>query len=156
MENHDPKRWSFFQKLVQSDFHRKDVSLMDQDHLGFSLTNKENGAPIDYSFPPLRNEGAALGRMDAHVDYEANFQPPSSSAVGPTSMTLHPENSQFSGNQSSQFEGLVIPKSPESDIKPKVCYLSALIIFSYIVYTFVKLQVLFYYLMYFLVFRMGR
>ncbi|XP_058199792.1 uncharacterized protein LOC131314889 isoform X2 [Rhododendron vialii] len=120
MENHEPKRWSFFQKLVQSDFHRKDVSLMDQDHLGSSLTNKENGAPIDYSFPPLRNEGAALGRMDAHVDYEANFQPPSSSAVGPTSMTLHPENSQFSGNQSSQFEGLVNPKSPESDIKVEV------------------------------------
>ncbi|KAF7120319.1 hypothetical protein RHSIM_Rhsim13G0170400 [Rhododendron simsii] len=115
MENHEPKRWSFFQKLVQSDSHRNDVSLMDQDHLGFSPTNKENGAPIDYSFPPLRNEGAALGRMD--VDYEANFQPPSSSAVGPTSMTLHPENSQFSGNQGSQFEGLVNPKSPESDIK---------------------------------------
>lgn len=117
MENHEPKRWSFFQKLVQSDFPRKDVSLMDQDHLGFSQTNKENGAPIDYSFPPLRNEAVALGRLDSHVDYEANFQPPPSSAVGPTSMTLHPENSQFSGNQSSHFDALVNPKTPKADIK---------------------------------------
>lgn len=154
IENHEPKRWSFFQKLVQSDSHRKDVSLMDQDHLGFSLTIKENGASIDYSFPPLRNEGAALGRMDAHDDYEANFQPPSSSAVGPTSMTLHPENSQFSGNQSSQFEGLVNPKSPESDIT--VSYLLALIIFSYSIRFHQIAGALLLSNAFFLVFRMGR
>ncbi|KAF9604085.1 hypothetical protein IFM89_002760 [Coptis chinensis] len=36
MENHDPKHWSFFQKLAQDEFVRNDVFLMDQDHLGYS------------------------------------------------------------------------------------------------------------------------
>ncbi|KAL2473958.1 uncharacterized protein Fot_49694 [Forsythia ovata] len=34
---HEPKHWSFFQKLAKDDFVRKDVSLMDQDHLSLSV-----------------------------------------------------------------------------------------------------------------------
>ncbi|CAL5410527.1 unnamed protein product [Camellia sinensis] len=118
MENHEPKRWSFFQKLVQGDFVRKDISLMDQDHLGFSnpLTNTK-GAPIDYSFPPLKTEGVAMSYMDSHIDYESSFQPQSSGAVGPNTMDLHPENSQINGNESTQFDGLVNPRILESDIE---------------------------------------
>ncbi|XWS40465.1 hypothetical protein CRYUN_Cryun18bG0142400 [Craigia yunnanensis] len=72
MENHEPKHWSYFRNLAQDEFVRKDVSLMDQDHLGFSspLTNIEGGAPIDYSYPPLKSTGAvALG----HINPEVNF-----------------------------------------------------------------------------------
>ncbi|XP_022748747.1 uncharacterized protein LOC111298229 isoform X2 [Durio zibethinus] len=72
MENHEPKRWSYFRNLAQDEFVRKDVSLMDQDHLGFSspLTNIVGGAPIDYSYPPLKSAGAiTLG----HIKPEVNF-----------------------------------------------------------------------------------
>lgn len=116
MENHEPKRWSFFQKLVQVDFVRKDVSLMDQDHFGYSspLTNIQ-GAPIDYSFPPLKTEGVALGPLDSHIEYEANFQ--QSSAVELSTMDSHPESNQTNVNESMPFEGVVNPAAPESDIK---------------------------------------
>ncbi|GFS29779.1 kinase superfamily with octicosapeptide/Phox/Bem1p domain-containing protein [Actinidia rufa] len=120
MENHEPKRWSFFQKLVQSDFVRKDVSLMDQDHLGLSypLTNIKDETPIDYSFPPLKTEGVALGHMDSHINYEANFQPQSSGAVGPDTITMRTEdNPQFSGIESTQFNVMVKPRTLGSDIK---------------------------------------
>ncbi|CAL5346678.1 unnamed protein product [Camellia sinensis] len=116
MENHDPKRWSFFQKLVQSDSTRKDVSLMDQDHIVFSspLTKIDEGDSIDYGFPPLKTEGVALGHMNSHVNYVANFQPQSSGAVGPSTMNLHPENSpQINDNEGTQFDGLVIPSDIE-------------------------------------------
>lgn len=33
--NHEPKNWSFFQKLAGDEFRNKDVSLIDQDHLAF-------------------------------------------------------------------------------------------------------------------------
>ncbi|GFS44830.1 kinase superfamily with octicosapeptide/Phox/Bem1p domain-containing protein [Actinidia rufa] len=120
MENHEPKRWSFFQKLVQSDFGRKDVSLMDQDHHGFSypLTNIEDGTPIDYSFPPLKTEGVALGHMDSHINYKANFQPQPSGAVEPDTITLQTEDTpQFSGMESTQFDVMVKPRMLGSDIK---------------------------------------
>ncbi|KAE9621502.1 putative protein kinase TKL-Pl-6 family [Lupinus albus] len=38
MENHDPKRWSYFQRLAQG---LDNVSLIDQDHPGFSPTLRE-------------------------------------------------------------------------------------------------------------------
>ncbi|XVE67553.1 hypothetical protein DITRI_Ditri08aG0170100 [Diplodiscus trichospermus] len=72
MENHEPKHWSYFRNLAQDESVRKDVSLMDQDHLGFSspLTNIEAGAPVDYSYPPLKSAGeVAL----AHIKPEVNF-----------------------------------------------------------------------------------
>ncbi|XVE94274.1 hypothetical protein REPUB_Repub01dG0267400 [Reevesia pubescens] len=72
MENHEPKHWSYFRNLAQDEFVRKDVSLMDQDHLGFSspLTNIEGGVPVDYSYPPLKSGGAiALG----HIKPDTNF-----------------------------------------------------------------------------------
>ncbi|CAM8924492.1 unnamed protein product [Rhodiola kirilowii] len=65
IENPEPKHWSYFQKLAQDDNIRKDVSLMDQDHVGFSsvLVNANDGAPVDYSFPPLKNDGSPLDGM---------------------------------------------------------------------------------------------
>ncbi|KAK7243820.1 hypothetical protein RIF29_38632 [Crotalaria pallida] len=40
MENHEPKRWSYFQKLAQG---LDNVSLIDQDHLGYSPAIGEVG-----------------------------------------------------------------------------------------------------------------
>ncbi|KAL8096571.1 RAF-like serine/threonine-protein kinase 20 isoform X1 [Apium graveolens] len=36
MANHEPEHWSFFQKLAPDVFAQNDVSLMDQDHPGYS------------------------------------------------------------------------------------------------------------------------
>ncbi|KAG6416376.1 hypothetical protein SASPL_123805 [Salvia splendens] len=39
MENHEPKHWSFFQRLAGDECLRRDVSLIDQDHVIHSYAN---------------------------------------------------------------------------------------------------------------------
>ncbi|XP_038995426.1 uncharacterized protein LOC120119690 isoform X1 [Hibiscus syriacus] len=72
MENHEPKHWSYFRNLAQDEFIRKDVSLMDQDHLGFlsPLANIEGGALVDYSYPPLKSTGdVALAQSKPDINF---------------------------------------------------------------------------------------
>ncbi|KAL0300950.1 UNVERIFIED_CONTAM: putative serine/threonine-protein kinase DDB [Sesamum radiatum] len=59
IENHDPKHWSFFQRLAGDEFTRRDVSLIDQDHVMFSpgLTKVEEEAPLAYDFVPVTRDG---------------------------------------------------------------------------------------------------
>ncbi|XP_077244442.1 RAF-like serine/threonine-protein kinase 20 [Tasmannia lanceolata] len=69
VQNHEPKRWSFFRNLAQDV--RKDVSLMDQDHVVFPspLTKVEEGPPKVYAFSPIDGEGVSMG----HVDTQSEF-----------------------------------------------------------------------------------
>ncbi|TXG48326.1 hypothetical protein EZV62_027620 [Acer yangbiense] len=113
MENHDPKHWSYFRNMAQDEFVRKDVSLMDQDHLGFSspLTNIKEGVPVDYSYPPLKSDGVALAHVDSHINFDEDIQRDSSGIVRPNS-----SRSQLKGDESVQLE-TVNPRIPESDYK---------------------------------------
>ncbi|XP_021901116.1 uncharacterized protein LOC110817034 isoform X2 [Carica papaya] len=71
MENHEPKRWSYFQKLAQEEFRQKDVSLIDQDHLGFSsaLRDINEGDNGTYHFTHLTRDEVSVD----HVDSQLNF-----------------------------------------------------------------------------------
>ncbi|XP_073292428.1 uncharacterized protein [Primulina huaijiensis] len=60
IENHEPKHWSFFQRLAGDQFARRDVSLIDQDHVfSADLTKVEEEAPLAYDFVQLAREGIA-------------------------------------------------------------------------------------------------
>ncbi|CAN4081815.1 unnamed protein product [Withania somnifera] len=111
MENHEPKRWSFFQKLAQDDFV---TSLIDQDHLSLSSTgaNIENGAPMDYGYPPFKGGGPTIDHMDSGTNIE-----PLHNDVGPTTMNVPSEYnpSQTTGIQTMQYDGAKNSKLPESD-----------------------------------------
>ncbi|XP_061953750.1 uncharacterized protein LOC133676157 [Populus nigra] len=111
MENHDPKHWSYFRKL-QDQFVRKDVSLIDQDHLGYSssLTNDEGGTLIDYSYPPLRSDGVALPHIEEDVQQET------SGVVGLNTMDSHADYGHFElkETESAQLDG-VNARIPESE-----------------------------------------
>ncbi|CBI27196.3 unnamed protein product, partial [Vitis vinifera] len=119
LENHEPKHWSFFQKLAQEEFIRKGVSLMDQDHLGYpsSLMNIEEGTPIDYSFPPLKSDGVALGPMDSRINFEEEIQQESSSMVRPNTIDMHEDYdpSPVKRDESVQMDGMANPRTPDSD-----------------------------------------
>ncbi|CAK7355849.1 unnamed protein product [Dovyalis caffra] len=112
MENHDPKRWSYFRNLAQDQFVRKDVSLIDQDHLGFSssLTNVEGAPPIDYSYPPLKSDGVALPHVEEDVHHVT------SGVVGLNTMDSHTDYGPFElkGTESTQLDG-VNARIPESE-----------------------------------------
>ncbi|CAI9088040.1 OLC1v1022269C1 [Oldenlandia corymbosa var. corymbosa] len=67
MKNHDPKSWSFFQKLAGNDFARKDL-FFGQDQLGYSdgiLPKVDEEAPIvAYGFDPLVGNGVSQNHVE--------------------------------------------------------------------------------------------
>lgn len=76
MENHEPKRWSYFRNLAPEDFGQKDVSLIDQEHLGLSSGVREVGE-VDgglYYFTPLTDDGAPNGCVDSQLNFGQNSQ----------------------------------------------------------------------------------
>ncbi|KAH8513637.1 hypothetical protein H0E87_006777 [Populus deltoides] len=112
MENHDPKRRSYFQNLAQDQSARKVFSLIDQDHLSYSssLTNIEGGAPIDYSYPPLKSDGVGLPHIEEDVRQET------SGVVGPNTMDSHADYGHFElkGTESAWLDGMDA-RIPESE-----------------------------------------
>ncbi|KAM5587099.1 hypothetical protein ABKV19_005847 [Rosa sericea] len=90
MENHEPMHWSYFRNLAQNEFVRKDVSLMDQDHLGFSspLTGIGEGAPVDYSYPPLKSAGVVFGHTESHISFDEDIRQDLSSITGPATINV--------------------------------------------------------------------
>ncbi|GFP99274.1 dual specificity protein kinase shka [Phtheirospermum japonicum] len=68
MENHEPQHWSFFQRLAGDEFTRRDVSLIDQDHVFSSgLTKVEEGSHLAYDFVPLGDQKDIIPRADGAV-----------------------------------------------------------------------------------------
>ncbi|KAL1133648.1 hypothetical protein V6Z11_A12G054300 [Gossypium hirsutum] len=123
MENHEPKHWSYFRNLAQDEFVRKDVSLMDQDHLGFSspLTNIEVGAPIDYSYPPLKSAGGvALAQIKPDISFDEDIRQESVSVAATNNLDIGSEykKSPLEGDESVRAgQSLQVPESEFEDGK---------------------------------------
>ncbi|RVW25636.1 putative serine/threonine-protein kinase SIS8 [Vitis vinifera] len=58
-------------KLAQGGFVQNDVSLMDQDHLGFSsvLTKVEEEVSKPYQFTPLMADEVLIGQLESRINY---------------------------------------------------------------------------------------
>ncbi|KAL2331027.1 hypothetical protein Fmac_018608 [Flemingia macrophylla] len=68
MENREPKRWSYFQKLAQEGI--DNVSLIDQDHLGFSpATGKVVGDIRAQHVTPLTTDEKSLNHAESHLNF---------------------------------------------------------------------------------------
>ncbi|XP_038996059.1 uncharacterized protein LOC120120488 isoform X2 [Hibiscus syriacus] len=123
MENHEPKHWSYFRNLAQDEFVRKDVSLIDQDHLGFSsqLTNIEGGTPIDYSYPPLTCAGAlALAQIKPDINFGEDIRQETTSVAATNNLDIGSEykKSPLKGDESAQVgQNLQVPESEFGDGK---------------------------------------
>ncbi|CAN0901919.1 Probable serine/threonine-protein kinase SIS8 [Linum grandiflorum] len=98
MENREPRRWSYFQKLAQEEFIVKDVSLIDQDHLPMAQP-KVKGELKSHHFAPLTTESqSALPRITEASDDVSEYN--------------HPRTKEI---DSLQFEAMIENlKSPES------------------------------------------
>ncbi|CAN1810120.1 Serine/threonine-protein kinase EDR1 [Linum perenne] len=109
MENHDPKRWSYFRNLAQNQFVRKDVSLMDQDHPGFppSSITVDGSAPLDYSYPPFKSDSVSLPRMDPPISFDEDIQQQKSSVVGTNTL-------DYSHSQLDEQDNAHMDRIPES------------------------------------------
>ncbi|KAL3520407.1 hypothetical protein ACH5RR_018556 [Cinchona calisaya] len=117
MENHEPKHWSFFQKLAQDDFVRKDVSLMDQDHLGFPThANLEGAISMEYGYQASKDGGLAIGHIDSRISNSSDVQQQSRGFGGPNTMNVPTDYnpSQATSIQSMQFDGPMNLRVPET------------------------------------------
>ncbi|XP_050368049.1 uncharacterized protein LOC126786308 [Argentina anserina] len=108
MENHDPKHWSYFQKLAQD---QRDVSLMDQD-LDFpsAIRNVEEEDNKSYHRTPLPTDGVPV----AHMNSQPNFAEDISRQTGLAEANYdHP---QLKETESMKFEAMMENlRVPESD-----------------------------------------
>ncbi|XP_043703055.1 uncharacterized protein LOC122653178 [Telopea speciosissima] len=118
MENHEPQHWSYFQKLAQDEFVKKDVSLIDQDHLGFSspLTKVDEGGARTYNFLPLKSEGVASGLIDSQINFDDKLMLESSGLVGADAISSLPDyaHTQVKSSEGVQFDGMSYLREAEN------------------------------------------
>ncbi|KAJ6823653.1 uncharacterized protein M6B38_127305 [Iris pallida] len=89
---------------AEDEFVHNDVSLMDQDHIGYSAIapKVEDTVPTTYQFAPSEN-GVDLGPMDSQINFdEENQELPStfeegSDVLGPGYITSHPHSNDKGG-----------------------------------------------------------
>lgn len=101
MPKHEPQRWSFFRNLAQGEFARKDVSLIDQDHIGYSppLEKVDNRDQRAYKFSPLDSEAVGLSHMDSQIEFDEEMQQVSSGNIEDDAKATH---QKFVSSQVSQ------------------------------------------------------
>ncbi|CAK8561321.1 unnamed protein product [Lathyrus sativus] len=91
MQNHEPKSWSYFGKLAQG---LDNVSLIDQDHLGFS-----------YHVTPLTTDRVPLDCEDSNLNFgEENQDLHRSIETETHALKSNYDQSQFTDAKSMQFE----------------------------------------------------
>ncbi|KAH6764488.1 hypothetical protein C2S51_015737 [Perilla frutescens var. frutescens] len=110
IENHDPKRWSFFKRLAGEEFTRRDVSLIDQDHVAFSsgLTKLEEETPLAYDLLPMKRDGvfpSQSGVQDNHGEDDQNGIPGGNGAVS-TATSSHYNASHVKVSEGVQYDDL--------------------------------------------------
>ncbi|KAK3010145.1 hypothetical protein RJ639_011802 [Escallonia herrerae] len=121
--NHEPKHWSFFQKLAQNEFAQKDLSLIDQDHLGFSsgLPKVEEEAVPSYQFSPLVKDKIPLSQIDSqsHISVHAQKDFPGTTAADTIPLPSDYNPSRLKSSENMQFndfaENIRVPDSEYED-----------------------------------------
>lgn len=129
VENHEPKRWSYFRNLAQEEFVGRDVSLMDQDHLGFSssLANVEEGGTMN-RYPLLNSDVGAIYQRDSQINFDDNIQQESRLLTGPsTNLYTDYGSSKLKGNESMQLDEPSTKAPQAEDVVFVNCILSIII-----------------------------
>uniref|UniRef100_A0A2C9UHQ3 PB1 domain-containing protein n=1 Tax=Manihot esculenta TaxID=3983 RepID=A0A2C9UHQ3_MANES len=107
MENHEPKHWSYFQKLALEEFVQKDVSLIDQELL--------DGDEKSYCFAPLTADGVSIDHKYSQFNFVEDIN--EKNLPGGADFTVHSDfdHSQAKGREIMQFGAMMGNlKSPES------------------------------------------
>ncbi|KAE9585018.1 putative protein kinase TKL-Pl-6 family [Lupinus albus] len=92
MENHEPKRWSYFQKLAQG---LDNVSLIDQDHPGLSPTLREVGDNRTEHVTPLTTDEEKQKDLHGRNGTESN------------ALKSNYDHSEVKDTESMQFSAMI-------------------------------------------------
>jgi len=109
MDNHEPKRWSYFQNLAQEGF--DNVSLIDQDNLGFSsaVRKVQDGDSKSQQSAALLADGALAGHKEFHLNLGGDENQKNVPVTTKTESTLFQqkyEHSQLKGNENKNMEAI--------------------------------------------------
>ncbi|KAK6154547.1 hypothetical protein DH2020_008795 [Rehmannia glutinosa] len=111
IENQDPKRWSFFQRLAGDEFTRRDVSLIDQDQVVFSteLTKVEEEAPLAYDFVPRTRDEILPSHSGVQETYVEDDQKelPGRDGVVSTAVHANYDASQVKVSEGMQYDDMI-------------------------------------------------
>lgn len=122
MENHEPKRWSYFQKLAQEGL--DNMSLIDQDPLGFSPPPLNAGDNKCHLVTPLTTDGVSVDHADSHRDHFGEENRKGFDGMIGTETTVLQSNydhSQVKENESMQFEAMMENLGAQ-DSEYEVCF----------------------------------
>jgi len=108
IEYHDPKNWSFFQKLAKDDF-QKDASLIDQDHAVYSSGLSKIDAEVPGVYQ-LAEHGIPPSHADSHNFGEYSQSQRESPGQGVTISDYNPLSPERASD-ATQFEGMGAPYS---------------------------------------------
>ncbi|PIN04941.1 Tyrosine kinase [Handroanthus impetiginosus] len=109
IENHDPKHWSFFQRLAGDEFTRRDVSLIDQDHVvSYGLTKIGEETPLAYDFVPRMGDQILPSHGRVQEEYGKDDQNDIPGRDGAASTAVHPSYGASQVKESEmQYDDLV-------------------------------------------------
>ncbi|KAL8147084.1 hypothetical protein AgCh_004706 [Apium graveolens] len=120
--NHEPKHWSYFQKLANDDFGQKDVSLIDQDQIDFSsrLPKVEEESEA-YKIAPLVRGGISSNQIDSQNNLGIQRELPGVSERSTTDLHSDHNPSLVEGRDAMQFEeSSENTRIPESEYKDEI------------------------------------
>ncbi|XP_022943483.1 uncharacterized protein LOC111448239 [Cucurbita moschata] len=100
VENHERKGWSHFHNLAQETFIQNDVSLIDQDHIGFSSAPKTVGDDLTPSTTIIHEDSQLNFGDDQKVLYRI-------SGHDTTNFLSRYDHSRLNGVDSSQFDAMM-------------------------------------------------
>ncbi|XP_065864942.1 uncharacterized protein [Euphorbia lathyris] len=114
MENHEPKHWSYFQKLAHEGYVQEDVSLTDQDRLSTpALAKIEEGDQMTYY---VATDGISMNPEYSQLNFREDNDKNPPGVVGAESTEISDFGlSQVKDSESIKFDENL--KSPESGYK---------------------------------------
>lgn len=107
MENHEPRSWSYFQKLAQDGIDNDNASLIDQDHLGFSPAIVGDNRAQHVT--PLTTDEDPLNRAEFHLNFGDEIQKDLHGENGTetTGLKTNYDPSQINDTESMQFDAML-------------------------------------------------
>jgi len=116
MDNHEPKRWSYFQNLAQEGI--DNVSLIDQDYLDFSSAVRKvpDGDSKSQHSAALLADGALAGHKESHLNFggdENQKNVPVTTKTESTLLQQKYEHSQLKGNENKNMEAIMENVRPQ-------------------------------------------
>ncbi|XP_022864726.1 uncharacterized protein LOC111384647 isoform X2 [Olea europaea var. sylvestris] len=108
IENHEPKHWSYFQRLAGDGFSRRDVSLMDQDHVGFSpRLPKVEEPPLTYEYARLMKDGPSRSELQDTYGENDNKIIPGGEGASSVVTDFNYSTSRVKASEDMQYDDLM-------------------------------------------------